>query len=137
MSNEGAAHGGSGPRTWSRYQQRLDGFVSLDAGDAIGTATTLPLRFDGDRLVLNLAANGWARIALTDHTGQELPGFGHSNCDPIRTDAVRHIVTWNGSSDLSEFAGKVIRVKFQLQNTKLFAMQFTWSCRQGRANRDS
>ncbi len=124
-ANEGGSHGGSAPRYWSRYTQRIDGFVSLDAGDATGTATTLPLVFEGNQLVININVKGSARIAVTDENRKVFPGFDFSDCDPIKDDSVRQIVTWKGRSDLGQLEGKVIRLKFELKNTKLYAFQIT------------
>jgi len=101
-ANEGGSHGGSAPRYWSRYTQRIDGFVSLDAGDATGTATTLPLVFEGNQLVININVTGSARIAVTDDNRKVFPGFDFSDCDPIKDDSVRQIVTWKGRSDLGQ-----------------------------------
>jgi len=122
--DEGGAHGGDAPRQYYRYTQRLDGFVSLDAGSKIGTATTLPLKFKGNRLVLNIKADGWAKVALTGQTGTELPGFALDDCDTIKADSTAHQVTWRGNADLSSLRGKIVRLKFQMQNAKLFAFDF-------------
>jgi hypothetical protein len=70
--DEGGAHGGSSQRVYYRYKQRLDGFVSLDAGSTTGTATTLPLKFEGSSLTLNLKAEGSAIVAITDKDGKRL-----------------------------------------------------------------
>jgi hypothetical protein len=107
-----------------RMVQRLDGFVSLDAGKQLGTVVTRPLVFEGSRLVLNLAATGSLSVGLLDEAGQPLAGVSLKDCDPIRADSTRHEVTWRGGSDLGRFAGKVVRLQFELRNAKLFALQF-------------
>jgi hypothetical protein len=122
--NEGGAHGGNAPRYWSRYSQRLDGFVSLDAGQVAGTATTLPFIFLGNQLVLNINAEGAVRIAITDESGKPYTGYDFVDCDPIKTDRVEHTVSWNGKSDIGLLTGKIIRLKFEMKNTKLYAFQF-------------
>jgi hypothetical protein len=122
-ANEGGAHGGSAPRFWSRYTQRLDGFVSLDAGKTSGKATTLPLIFQGNRLVLNINVAGYAKIAITDENGNPFSGFGLDDCDLIKIDSVRHTVTWKGRANIGHLSGKIIRLKFEFQNSKLYAFQ--------------
>ena len=107
-----------------RMIQRLDGFVSLDGGEQAAKATTVPLVFAGDRLVLNIHAKGAARVALLDRRGNEIPGFGLAQCDPIRGDSVRHTVHWNGKPGVGHLAGKTIRLRFELKNAKLYALQF-------------
>jgi hypothetical protein len=122
--DEGGAHGGDEERKYYRFEQRLDGFVSLDANEPVGTATTLPLQFDGEKLLLNIKATGWARVALSDQEGNELPGFALTDCDEIQADAINRQVTWHGSSDVSSWKGKPVRVRFQMQKSKLYAFEF-------------
>jgi hypothetical protein len=112
------------PRTWARMTQRLDGFVSLDAEDEAGTIVTRLLIFKGSKLALNAAATGVVRVGLLNEAGESLSGFDVSSCDPIRSDSVGHVVTWNGNSNVDALAGRIVRVKFEMQNSKLYAFQF-------------
>jgi hypothetical protein len=107
----------------TRMIQRLDGFVSLDVSGS-ATVVTRPLTFEGQTLSLNIKSDGPTGVALLDEGGQELPGFGIADCDPINIDSTGYVVTWKGSSSVNRHAGKTIRVKFELQNTKLYAFQF-------------
>jgi len=125
--DEGGAHGGDAQRVYYRYSQRLDGFVSLDAGVSPGTATTLPLVFEGDQLVLNLKAQGSARVGITDENGEAYPGFAPGDCDAIIGDHIKTTVTWNGRSSVAALAGKTVRLSFELQDCKLFAFEFSHS----------
>ena len=120
----GVEHEGGYFDSLLRLVQRLDGFVSLDAGATRGSATTRPLIFGGNGLTLNMAAKGSARVALRDESGKALPGFSLEDCDPIRVDSVRHVVTWKGRSDVTALAGKPVRLQFELTNAKLYAFQF-------------
>jgi len=119
----GGPHGGW-PRFPIRLTQRLDGFTSLDAEATTGTFTTLPMVFCGDRLVLNISASGTAKVAMLDQSGTPISGFDLTDCDPISDDSVRLLVTWNGSSDVSALTGTTIRLRFEMQNAKLYAFQF-------------
>ncbi len=123
--DEGGAHGGDSKRVYYRYTQRLDGFISLDAGAEAGTATTLPLIYKGDQLVLNLKAKGSVKVAITDAKGRAYPGFDLDDCDPITGDMVEKTVTWHGNASVKEMAGKTVRLKFRMQEAKLFAFEFT------------
>lgn len=107
----------------TRMVQRLDGFVSLDTGGS-ATIVTRPLTFEGRTLTLNINSEGAGKAALLDESGQELPGFGIADCDPISVDSTEHVVTWRGNGSVRRHAGKTVRVKFELQNAKLFAFQF-------------
>jgi len=120
------------PRTWSRMKQRLDGFVSLDAGKETGTVVTKPFVFSGDRLVLNICATGSARVGLLNENGKPLPGFDVTDCDPIKVDAVEHMVTWKGNPDVSAHAGSSVRLKYEMEETRLYAFEFVGDTRRNR-----
>jgi hypothetical protein len=120
----GGAHGGDKKRSYARLTQRLDGFVSVDAGGEAGTFTTKPLVFEGRKLTLNLNAKGAAKVAIVDQGQKPVSGFDLSDCDAIKGDSLRHTVTWKGSFDVGQLAGRVVRLKFQLQEAKLYALKF-------------
>jgi hypothetical protein len=111
---------------------RLDGFASMQAGPEPGTVTTRLLTFTGRTLTVNFeesvkgyVANPSAlRVELLDGQGKPLPGFTAADADPITTSGVRHRAAWRGKSDLGALAGGPIRIRFQIQNGKLFAFQF-------------
>lgn len=123
-TDHGGPHGGSARRTYYRWTQRLDGFVSLDAGANLGWARTHPLLFQARKLTLNVAARGSMRVAILDEKGDELKGFTLADCDPIQADATSLVVSWRRNTDVSKLAGKVVRLKFEMQNTKLYAFKF-------------
>jgi len=121
--DEGGAHGGSDPRTYYRYRQRLDGFTSLDAADA-GKATTRPLLFTGTRLVLNVASRGSVRVGIVNEDGSAIPGFALADCKPIRTESVRAQVNWRGGPNVGLLAGKAVRLVLEMNDAKLYSLQF-------------
>ena len=71
--------------------------------ETIGSAVTRPLRFAGDRLELNVVAQGTIRIEIQDENGKTIPGFSLDDCDPIQGDHLRRFVTWNGKADVGNF----------------------------------
>ena len=108
-----------------RLVQRLDGFVSLDAGETRGSVTTRPIVFEGKRLTLNVAASkGTVRVALLNEAGGALSGFRLEDCEPVRSDSVRQTVRWKGGSEVGNLAGKPARLQFELTSAKLYAFQF-------------
>jgi len=114
-----------GNRRYSRLEQRLDGFVSLDAGDVVGYATTRLLVFTGKYLELNVKAdNGSVRVGILDKDGNWIPGFGLYESFPLTEDSVRARVQWVGGSNVENLAGQPVRLVFELQNAKLYALQF-------------
>jgi hypothetical protein len=56
---------------------RLDGFMSADAPYEGGEFVTVPLRYEGDALELNLdtSGGGYAQIELLDEGGKPIPGY--------------------------------------------------------------
>ncbi len=124
----------------ARISQRLDGFVSANAGEKTGTVITRPFIFDGRKLTLNVnAGKGSVKVAILDLPGREMTGYniGLTNqpkkdvrnysiahCDQITSNSVRHVVSWRGSSDVASLAGKVVRLRFEMKNAKLYAFKF-------------
>ena len=110
----------------SRAVMRLDGFVSVDAPYGGGRFTTPPIRFSGSRLELNLdtGGGGEARVEVLDDTGQPVPGFSRDEALPLNGNSVRLPVRWKGDPDLKKLAGESVRLRFHLQDCKLYAFQF-------------
>lgn len=109
-----------------RYVQRVDGFVSLDFEAKGGRAVTAPVKVDGPRLALNLdtAVLGHLRAGLLDAEGKAIAGFGLDDCEILRTNATRALVTWKGGADLSALQGREVRLTFTGERAKLYAFFF-------------
>lgn len=108
-------------------RQRLDGFVSADAGHKGGWLATPTLTFSGKRLRLNIDTGslGTAFIEIQDADGHPLPGFTLADCEEIGGNFIDQQVYWKGNADVSSLAGKPVRLHFQLKRAKLYAFQFT------------
>jgi len=106
--------------------QRVDGFVSMNAGYPGGKLTTKPLRFKGNRLRLNLHAqgSGGIRVAFLDANGRAIPGFSAKDSDWINADEIDHEVVWKSGANLAALADNSVRLEFTLRNARLFAFQF-------------
>jgi hypothetical protein len=63
-------------------------------------------------------------IGLTNPPKKPVPGFNVANCKTITGDSVRHLVTWNGDPMLENLAGRVVRLRIEMQNAKLYAFKF-------------
>jgi hypothetical protein len=107
-----------------RQVHRLDGYVSLDAPASGGSATTRLLTFDGNALQLNVSAEGRVRVGILNPDGSSITGFSTKDCKPIKSDHIRHEVSWGKDSDIGTLAGRPVRLKFELTDTKLYAFQF-------------
>ena len=106
----------------ARARIRLDGFASADA-EGEGVLTTIPLTFSGDHLELNVAGEE-VRAALLDESGEPVPGYGLTDCDPLSGDHIAGTVTWHGQSSLRSLAGRTLRLRIAMRQAKLYAFQF-------------
>ena len=109
-----------------RFTLRTDGFASVHAGADLGQMVTLPLRFQGNHLWVNLStsAGGNLRLEIQDEAGQPIPGFALADCQPLVGDAIRMRVGWAKGADLASLAGRPIRLRFVMREADLFALQF-------------
>jgi hypothetical protein len=106
---------------------RLDGFVCFEAKDIPGLFTTKPFKLEGDTLQVNVDARGGRLYAeLLDEDGQPIPGFEARQANLYdNVDELRCRPEWNNSTNLTEFKGKVVKLKFYLRNAKLYSFSFT------------
>jgi hypothetical protein len=63
-------------------------------------------------------------VEILDALESHRTGYSAADCDAFSGDAVRHVVTWKGQSDLSAFTGKPIRLRFHLKNAAIYSFQF-------------
>ncbi len=100
---------------------RLDGFVSIDAA-AAGTMTTKKFVFIGDTLEVNVNAKGGSiLVEALDADGKVIEGFSKTDCIPITTDSVRHVLKWKGQKDSHLIQARPIRLRFYLKKAKLYS----------------
>lgn len=109
----------------NRYSLRLDGFASVNAGYEGGEMVTKPLRFSGNRLLLNFStsSSGDLCIEIQDTSGNPIPGFTLDDCELIIGDEIDRPVTWAGG-DLQKLAGQPVRLRFVMRDADLYAIQF-------------
>ncbi len=103
---------------------RLDGFVSIQAGQQVGILTTKVLKMTGDSLLVNAEVRGELRVEILNEKRQPMVGYSAADCDPIRSDELRHIVRWKGKANLDRLREKPIRLRFLLKNADLYAFWF-------------
>lgn len=109
-----------------RFTLRTDGFASVHAGADRGEMLTRLLRFSGKQLVVNYStsAGGSLLVELQDESGRPIPGFRLEDCEPMVGDSIQQPVRWKNDPDLSPWAGKLVRLRFVLEDADLFAIQF-------------
>jgi hypothetical protein len=108
-------------------RMRLDGFVSLDAGDLEGSLVTMPMTLAGKCLFVNAdASGGEVRAEILDADGRgALDPFRLDRCAPVRGDQTRGELRWKGAEDLSSLRDKPVRFRFVLKNASLYAFWVT------------
>lgn len=79
----------------------------------------------GIGVIYSTSVAGSVRIEIQDSEGQPIPGFALKDADDVIGDELARVVTWGGKSDLASLAGKVIRLRFVLQDADLYSIQFT------------
>ncbi len=110
-----------------RYAVRLDGFTSVHAPYEGGEIITRPLRFEGDRLQINLStsASGWIRCEVQDESGKPIPGFELGNCREMAGDEIARTVTWKTAGDVNRISNQPVRLRFEMKDADLFSFQFS------------
>jgi len=108
--------------------QRLDGFISADTPyDKLGYMTTKPIKFEGNRLILNVDtdAAGYAQVGFLDENDKPIKGFSVDECLYINGDFINTEVEWmNNGKDISQLQGKTVKLVFRSRGTKIYSMQF-------------
>lgn len=99
---------------------RLDGYVSLDAGEEKGVVETTVLKRGGVGLEVNAdAAQGQLVVEVVRKDGSPIEGYTAADCAVISTDGVRHRVSWADRELLPE--GIDFRLRFYFSKARLFS----------------
>jgi len=105
---------------------RTDGFVSINASYKGGQVLTKPLMFQGGRLLLNYSTSavGKLRVELLSESGEPVAGFSGEDAPDIYGDQVKGEYRWNSETDISQLAGKPIRLRLSLKDADLYSFRF-------------
>jgi hypothetical protein len=103
---------------------RIDGFVSLDAGDAPAILLTSAFAVTTPEIFLNARVfeGGEVRCQVEGLDGQPIPGFSLEVCVPIREDSIRHEIRWTDAPDLSRIAKTPIRLRLWACHAELYSL---------------
>jgi hypothetical protein len=109
-----------------RLTFRTDGIAAVHAGYQPGEMLTKVLTFAGSRLTLNMSSSaaGGIFVEIQDAAGVPIPGFTMADCVELNTDDLARTVAWNSGADISDLAGKPVRLRFQMKDADLFALEF-------------
>lgn len=108
---------------------KRDRFAGIQPEDSAEPALAVcrPVEVEGRSLTVNVNAavpGAELRVELRTPAGQPIKPFTFDTCDPIRVDAVRHMVTWNNRRDLSQQLGRDVRVAFEMRKARVYAFAF-------------
>ena len=120
-------------------KMRLDGFVSLSASQVRpGILVTRPIISPGNQLVINArcGSGGSLAVEVVDIKDDVLPGFSRQDCDVFTTDAVQHVVSWRGCTEIPVQATerakypepeieRFRKFRFYMDNADLYSFQLT------------
>lgn len=101
---------------------RRDGFASMEAVSTTGTLLTRPLTFSGKHLFVNVdCPGGELRVEVLNEDGEVIEGLNAEACEPVRTDATLHKVSWASVEDLSGLEEQPVQFRFHVTNGKLYS----------------
>lgn len=85
-----------------------------------------PVHFRWRAIGLNVnVSHGTVRVAILDEDENPIPGYTIGEFDTIDgVDALRVQASWGGNTDLNPLSGQPVRLRFELDNAKIYAMQF-------------
>jgi hypothetical protein len=108
----------STPGRVRRFVYRVDGFVALRGGAKGGQVTTKPLRYKGERLLVNyvVRTGGTLTIEAVDESGKVV-----GTSKPLTGDAIDATVAWKQAPD---FKQGVVQLRFSLKNADVFSLRF-------------
>jgi hypothetical protein len=109
-----------------RYAIRIDGFTSIHAPYKGGEMITKPIRFSGDKLVINFStsAAGFVKVEILDLEGNPIKGFELENATELIGNEIEKTVSWSENFDLSKLNGKPIRLRFVMKDADLYSIKF-------------
>ncbi len=107
------------------HPEERTAFASVHADFGGGSLLTHPLTFDGKELVLNYSTSavGYVKVGLQDELGRPVQGLSLKECPEIYGDKIERVVRWNGNGDLGAWAGKKVRLVFEMR-TMLISIRF-------------
>lgn len=97
---------------------RRDGFASMSGS---GEVVTEILKYSGNYLFINAAVRGSMTVELLDENGDVIPGFSAGECNVVKTDGCKIMVSWKEHTDLRPLNGRNLKIRFQLEDADLYS----------------
>lgn len=104
----------------ARAAWRIDGMVSLDAGDEPGIIETAIFQSEGKNLFVNAnVKNGWLKTEVLDSNGTVIEGYEACEDSILTQDSVKQRVVWKHQKYLPQ--GTPLCLRFYLKKGSLFS----------------
>jgi len=102
---------------------RRDGFASLNAGQEVGTITTRPMTFAGNRLVINadVEKDGWVKAAVLTRDSHPVESYALDDSLALTKDTTKGRMIWESKKELAGPGDSHLRLVFQLKNARLYS----------------
>jgi len=105
---------------------RLIGYRASPEAEDKGGLLTRPFLLTNPGLTINAdAAGGEVRTALTSEDGTAISGRSTTEAVPIQADGLTLPLRWKNGSDLSDLAGRRVRLRISVRNATLFGLGFS------------
>jgi len=116
-------HGGYLPNkkmSIARASWRLDGMVSMQAGNEMGIIETVSFQPEGESLFVNAGVKkGELKVEVLDINREEIPGYNKDECIPFTQDSVKKRISWNKQESLPR--NMPFRLRFYLSKGDLYS----------------
>lgn len=119
--DHGARYGNSKFAITSFYSIRKDGFCALEGKGKNSIVCTKPFLLEGD-IFVNLSANGRLLYAITDADGKVIEGYDFCDCVGFENADSTNKKLQFKNADIGALAGRRIKMKFMLDNAKLYSV---------------
>jgi len=103
---------------------RLDGFVSIAAGDEEGYFISRPIMLTGEdvRMEVNAdASKGYLKVEILNLDAQPIEGFSHRDSIPLTEDKIHHTVAWKNDKSIAEIGHQEVYFRFRLRNADIYS----------------
>jgi len=109
-----------------RYALRIDGFTSVNAPYSEGEFVTKPIRFTGNKLLINFStsAAGYVKVEILDLNGNKIKGFELENSVETIGNEIEKAVSWNGNPNLNKLNNKPVILRFVMKDADLYSIRF-------------
>lgn len=87
---------------------------------------TQPFTFAGGELEINYrtSAAGFVRVEIQDADRAPIPGYTLDDCSEIVGDQIERAVAWNSGGEVSQLAGRAVRLRFVMKDADLYSFRF-------------